>query len=141
MHVQQPPGAGALVQVVHVLRDQQEIARPAAVEFRQRAVRGVGLHGRIGELGAARIVELLHARRIAGEGLRRRHILDPHRCQMPSASRKVDSPLSRETPAPVRTTMPGLLSSSPILRVTGSMTPRALQVKEAGRRLGMAAGM
>ena len=78
MHVQQPPRPGAPVQVVHVLRDQKERARPAAVEFRERAMRGVGLHGRIGELGAARVVEFLHARRIAPEGLRRRHILDAH---------------------------------------------------------------
>ena len=36
----------------------------------------VGLHGRIAQLRPALVVEPLHQGRIAGEGLRRRHLLD-----------------------------------------------------------------
>ena len=51
MHVQEARGAGAPVQVVHVLRHQEEAAGPAPVQLGQREVRGVGPHGGVGELG------------------------------------------------------------------------------------------
>ena len=76
VHVAQPAAAGPLVQVVDILRHQQEVTRPGRFQFRQRAVGGVGRDGRVLQLAAALVVEALHQRRVAGKGLRRRHVLD-----------------------------------------------------------------
>ena len=43
VHVEQPRRPGALVQVVDILRDDQQLARPFGIEPRQRAMRGIGL--------------------------------------------------------------------------------------------------
>ena len=75
MHVQQPLRAGALVQVVDILGDDQQFARPFGVEPRQRAMRRIGLDRR--RAGAARVVEAVDQRGIARERLGRRDILDP----------------------------------------------------------------
>ena len=46
MHVQQPLRPGALVQIVDILGDEQQLARPFGIEPRQRLVRGIGLDRR-----------------------------------------------------------------------------------------------
>lgn len=68
-------GMGAVVQVVDVLGDQQEVARPAGGEVGESVVGGVGMHRR--QPAAATVVEVLHQGGVAGEGLGRRHVLKP----------------------------------------------------------------
>src|SRR5437868_1448066 len=46
MHVDEPLRPGALVQVVDILRDQQQVARPFGVHTRERPVRRIRLHRR-----------------------------------------------------------------------------------------------
>ena len=75
MHVEQPLRARALVQVVDILGDQQQLARPLGVEPRQRVVRRIGLDR--SELRPPRVVESVNQRRIAAEGLGRADVLDP----------------------------------------------------------------
>src|SRR5688500_14389194 len=74
VHVQDAARAGALVKVVDILGDDEQLPRPFGVEPRQRAMRGVGLD--LAEPGAARVVEGLDERRIARERLGRRDVLD-----------------------------------------------------------------
>ncbi|MBB3898154.1 hypothetical protein GGQ83_001591 [Roseococcus suduntuyensis] len=77
MHVVQAAGARAFVQVIHILRDQQEIATgPGGVEPGQGLMRWVGRH--IPKLRPPGIVEALHMVRVGGEGLGRCHLLQPH---------------------------------------------------------------
>lgn len=75
VHVDQPPGAGAFVQVVDILGDDQQVAGPVGVEPRQRLVR------RVRDLGldrlAPRVVEAVDEVGIARESLGRRDVLDP----------------------------------------------------------------
>ena len=66
---------GAIVQVIDVLGDQQEVAFPPRRQFGQGPVRSVGMHCR--QLASPLVVEVLHQRRIPRERLGRRHILDP----------------------------------------------------------------
>ena len=75
MHVQQPPGPGALVEIVDILGDDQQLARPFRVEPRQRLVRRIGLDP--GEIGAAGVVEGVDQSGIARERLGRGDVLDP----------------------------------------------------------------
>src|SRR5690606_32095734 len=75
VHVQHPPRAAALVQVVDVLGDDQQLAVPRLVEPPERAVRGIGL--RVEDVAPALVVEPLHEVGIAAEPLRRGHVLDP----------------------------------------------------------------
>mgnify|MGYP003335457386 CR=1 FL=1 len=42
MHVDQPARAGALVQVVDILGDDQQLARPGGIELRQGDMRRIG---------------------------------------------------------------------------------------------------
>ena len=58
MHVEHAPRPRALVQIVDVLRYDQQLAAPSRVEPRQRRVRRVRLLGLDG--GAAHIVESQH---------------------------------------------------------------------------------
>jgi hypothetical protein len=74
VHVEQPLGAGALMQVVDILRDDQQLARPLRVQPCERMVCRVRFH--FGQLGATLIVEVVHQHRIAGKRLRRADILD-----------------------------------------------------------------
>ena len=76
MHVHQPPRARAGMQVVDVLRHQQEVARPEPLEARERQVRRVRRDRGIEELLAAGVVEAVDAGRVAREGRGRRHVLD-----------------------------------------------------------------
>ncbi len=75
VQVDQPLAAGAVVQVVDVLGDQQELARPAALELRQGEVGGVRHDRRVAQLRPARIVEPLDEPGIAGEGTGCRDVL------------------------------------------------------------------
>ena len=77
MHMEQRNRAGALMQIVDILRHDQHRMRPIAFEPRQRFVRGVGLDIAGDELMSARVVEGMYAFRIAGEGFGRRNLLDP----------------------------------------------------------------
>ncbi len=77
MHLDQPPAAGAGVQPVHVLRDEEEGAAPVlALQPHQRGVGGVGLHRGVAELRAAGVVEAVHPRRVPAEGVGRGDVLD-----------------------------------------------------------------
>lgn len=78
MHLQQPQRSCAGMQVIDILGDDQHLGRPAPLQLRQRQMRGIRHDGRVAELGTARVVEAMHARGVACEGLRRRDILDPH---------------------------------------------------------------
>ena len=75
MHVQQALGAGALMQIVDILGDQQELARPLGIEPRKCPVRVIRLDRT--ELLPPRVVESVHQRRIAAVGLGRAHVFDP----------------------------------------------------------------
>ena len=90
MHVQQPLRTRPLVQIVDILRDQEQFPQPFGIEPRQRAVRGIGLDGF--ELGPSRVVECMDQGRVAGEGLGRRDILDAMAFPQP-----VRPPKGRET--------------------------------------------
>ena len=70
----QPLRSGALVQVVDILRDQQQLARPFGIEPRQRLVSGIRLDA--AQLLSPRIVEGMDQRRIAAKCLGRADILD-----------------------------------------------------------------
>ena len=74
MHVQQALRACTFVQVVDILRDEQQLAWPLLIEPGQRPVRGIRLDRT--EPGPARIVEGVNEGRIAAIGFRRRYILD-----------------------------------------------------------------
>ena len=77
----QPPtfqtklGPRTLMQVVDVLRDDQQPARPCGIELRQRPVRGIGFHAR--QRRAAIIVKAVDQLRIVRQRLGRADILDP----------------------------------------------------------------
>ncbi|MNY14805.1 hypothetical protein D3C86_1479940 [compost metagenome] len=63
-----------VVQVVDVLRHQQEVAPPTRRQIGQGPVRGVGHH--LGQMPPSLVVEVLHQRRISREAFGRRHVLD-----------------------------------------------------------------
>jgi hypothetical protein len=62
------------VQVVDILRDDQQLARPSRIEPGQRVVRGIGRDR--GERAAAPVVEVEHRRAIPAERLGRADLLD-----------------------------------------------------------------
>ena len=74
MHVKQPLRTGALVQVIDVLRDQQQIARPSVVEARQCLVRSIWLDR--AKLCSTSIVEGVDKPRVAAKGFRGADIFD-----------------------------------------------------------------
>ncbi len=75
VHVQHAVRPGAFVQIVDILRDDQQLAAPFAVQLGQRLVRGVRLL-RLDRF-AAHVVEAQHKLRIAFERFGRGDILDP----------------------------------------------------------------
>ena len=103
MHMDQPLGAGTLMQIVDILRDQQQLARPFGIQPGERAMRRIGLDR--AELRAPRVIESMHQLGIAAKasGVATSSTLWPS--HSPSGPRKVARPLSAEMPAPVRTTM------------------------------------
>jgi hypothetical protein len=74
MHVDQPLRSGALVKVIDVLRDEQQLACPLGIQLRQSAMRGVRLDG--AQLGPTGIIEGMYQRRVTRERLRGRHVFD-----------------------------------------------------------------
>lgn len=76
VHVDEVPAATPLVQVVDVLGDHQDLARPFRLEPGQGPVGGVREDVAAGHGAPAHVVELEHPGRIAGVGLGRRHVLD-----------------------------------------------------------------
>ena len=83
MHVNDALRAAAFVQVVDVLRHDQDLARVVLLEPRECDVCCVGLH--VGEFGAARVVEVVHQNRVSREPFGRGHIL--HVVLRPHAAR------------------------------------------------------
>jgi len=83
VHVEEPPRARTLVHIVHILRDQQEAARPLGIQPRQRPMRRIGLDPR--DARAPLVVEAMHQRRIAGQRLGRADVLDA--VSLPQAAR------------------------------------------------------
>ena len=75
MHVQQSPRPRALVQIIDILRDDQQFARPFGIEPRQRDMRRIGFD--LSQPRPPRIVKLVDQHRIANKRLGRRDILDP----------------------------------------------------------------
>ena len=92
MHMDQLVRAGGFMQAIDVLRHGEDAAM-LPLQPRERRVRRV--RPRLAMQPAAEIVEIVHARRIACEAFG----------DSPSLSRNVPSPLSADSPAPVRTTM------------------------------------
>ena len=98
VHVDQPLRARALVQIVDILRHDQELAGPMRVEPCQRSMGGVGLFGL--DRGAARIVKAVDQIGIADEGFGRRHILNPVLFPKPAAvTEGVDTTFGRHARA------------------------------------------
>ena len=75
MHVDQPLRSGALVQIVDILGDQQQLARPLSIEPRQRLVRVIWLDGP--QPRPPRVVEGVDQRRVPPIRLGRGDVLDP----------------------------------------------------------------
>ncbi len=72
-----PAVAGALVQIINILGDQQKMVAQQILQTRQRQMRRVRRDFRTLQLTTTGVVERLHQRRIAGEAFRRRHIFHP----------------------------------------------------------------
>jgi trehalose 6-phosphate synthase len=91
MHVQEPAGAGAFVQVVDILGAEEEIAagrRQIPFEPGERLVGGIGAGCQ--KIAAPEIVEGVNPLGIGGEGLGRR---EPHRIEaVPDAARIAEGP-------------------------------------------------
>jgi hypothetical protein len=75
LHMQHPRRARPLMQVVDILRDDQQSAAPRFVQPRQRTMRGIGLDRR--QRRPTEIVEAVHQLRIRGECLGGTDVLDP----------------------------------------------------------------
>jgi hypothetical protein len=89
MHVNEPPGAGGLMQRVDVLGDGQDIAM-LPLKHRQRQMGSIRLCSFVP--ATAEIVEVMDADRIAREGFRRRHVLDPEVFPEPARATKCAEP-------------------------------------------------
>lgn len=72
-----PAVAGAFVQIIDILGDQQKMVAQQILQTRQRQMRRVRRDLRTLQLTTAGVVERLHQRRVAGEAFRRRHIFHP----------------------------------------------------------------
>lgn len=75
MHVKQPLRTGPLVQIVHILRDNKQVALPGGVEMSQRPVRRIWLC--LLDVVAAHVVEAKDKIGVSGKTLGCRHVLDP----------------------------------------------------------------
>ena len=74
MHVDQPRRPGAFVQVIDILRDDQQSARPLRIEPGKRMMRGVGHHGF--ERCAPPVIEAEHQRPVPYQCVRRADLID-----------------------------------------------------------------
>ena len=97
MHVNEVLCAGSLVQRIDVLGDGEHIA-VLALEPGKGEMGGVG--PRLFVPGAAEIVEIVDADRIAGEAFRRRHVLDPEVLPQPASPAKSAEPALGRQPCP-----------------------------------------
>lgn len=75
MHVDHVLRSGTFVQIVDILGDEQHLIPPRGLKRGQGGMRGIG--PRPGGIGAAQVVELMHQRGVAGEGVGGGDILDP----------------------------------------------------------------
>ncbi len=96
MHVQQPPRPRALVQVIDILRDDQQFTGPFGIEPGQGDMRRIGLD--LPQSRPPRIVELVNLARITDKRFWRRHILDPMSFPQPVRSAKCREPAFRADP-------------------------------------------
>jgi len=83
MHMHQPRSARALMQIIDILRDDQQFATPRRIEPRERDMRRIGDNSR--QRGAACIIKPMDQSRIGGERMRRTYILDA--VPLPQAAR------------------------------------------------------
>ena len=97
MHMDEPARAGSLMQRVDVLGDGQHIAM-LPLKPRQRHMRSIRLCSFVP--AAAEIVEVMDADRIAHEGFRRRHVLDPKVLPEPAGAAKCAEPAFGGEPCP-----------------------------------------
>jgi len=103
MHMDEIARSRGLMQPIDILRYGQSIAGMLALEPRQSRVRNI--RPRIVMPPPAQIIEVMHTRRVACEAFRRCHLLERKLRPQPSLLRNVPSPLSAESPAPVKMTM------------------------------------
>ena len=75
MHVQQPRRPGALMQIVDILCDQQQLTRPFGIQSCERLMSGIGLDS--SKLCPPGVVEGVNESGIPAESLGRANILDP----------------------------------------------------------------
>ena len=75
VHMNQALRPSPFMQIIDILRHDQQIARPFGVKVPQGPVRRIGL--RLLDCRAPHVIETQHQIRIAGESLRRRDILNP----------------------------------------------------------------
>ena len=101
VHVNEPPGAGSLMQRVDVLGDGQYMAM-LPLKPRQRQMRCIRLCSFVP--ATAEIVEVMDANRIAREGFWRRYVLDPKVLPEPAGAAKCAEPAFGGEPL-VRMTM------------------------------------
>jgi len=78
MHVDQLAAAGALMQVIDILSDQQEISGETQFELGQGQMGGVGRDSVIHQATASFVIEFLYPDGVAYKGLGRGDILDIH---------------------------------------------------------------
>jgi len=72
--VDDAPTAGAFVQIIDVLSDEQKAVAERFFQPRQRPMRSVGLNGRIVQLSPSLVIKTQHHIGIAGEPFGRRHV-------------------------------------------------------------------
>ena len=96
MHMRQPLCPRAFVQIVDVLRHDQQFARPFSIEPRQREMSGIGRN--FPQPRATGIVKLMHQRRITLVGLGGRDILDPVPLPQPICRAEGSQPALRADP-------------------------------------------
>jgi hypothetical protein len=103
MHVDEVLRAGGLMQGVDILRHGQNVALVVFLELGEREVRLI--RPRLFQPAAAEIVELVHLDRLRAKPSVVATSSRLKRVHKPSLPRNVPSPLSAESPAPVRMTM------------------------------------
>ena len=72
MHMQQALHPCPFVQIIHILRHQQQIARPCRIQPRERIMRGIWFH--LLNMFAAHIVKAQYKVGVTRKGLRCSHI-------------------------------------------------------------------
>ena len=97
VHVHEADRAGTLVQVVHILRTQEEAVTQLRLQFRQCNVSGI--RHRLRSRCPPRRIELPYTCWVALPRFRSADIFNP--IPGPPSARKVGNPLSALTPAPV----------------------------------------